>query len=79
MRILRVRYEDGVLKPLGEHCLEESQEFNIAVPEPDDLENQRRAMKSIPEPTWGKQRDGRDLIEKIYEARRLGTQVPQDP
>ena len=79
MRILRVRYEDGVLKPLGEHCLEESQEFNIAVPEPDDLENQRRSMKSIPEPTWGKQRDGRDLIEKIYEARRLGTRVPQDP
>ena len=78
MRILRVRYEDGVLKPLGEHCLEEAQEFNIAVPEPDDYETQLATRKSVPEPTWGKQVDGRDLIEKVYEARRLGTRIPQD-
>ena len=79
MRLLRVRYEDGVLKPLGDHCLEEAQEFNIAVPEPDGYESQLASEQSAPGSVWGKKPDGRDPIEVIHEARRLGTRIPQDP
>ena len=78
MRILRVRYEDGVLKPLGEHCLEEAQEFNIAIPEPGDLDWRVRSKELDQEPVEDNVAKARDQIEYVYEMRRMGTRVEQD-
>ncbi len=78
MRILRVRFEDGVLKPLGEHCLRESQEFNVAYPELDSYEMELAARDREPDHVWGQQRDGSDLLHRIYEERRLCARSPQD-
>lgn len=74
---VRARFEDGVFKPLEDVDLLERQEVTLAI-EAGELASEE-GTQFVPNPDWGKQADGRDLIELLYEARRLGSREPPAP
>ena len=74
---VRARFEDGVFKPLEDVDLLERQEVTLAI-EAGELASEEGGQ-FVPNPDWGKQADGRDLIELLYEARRLGSREPPAP
>lgn len=74
---VKARFEDGVFKPLEYVDLLERQEVTLAI-EAGELASEE-GSQFVPNPDWGKQADGRDLIELLYEARRLGSREPPAP
>ncbi len=74
---VRARFEDGVFKPLEEVDLLERQEVTLAI-QPETFDGVG-AAEFVPNPNWGKQADGQDLIELLNEARRLGSREPPAP
>lgn len=71
---VRARFENGVFKPLEPVDLLERQEVTLAIQA--ERSGAVGAAEFVPNPNWGKQADGRDLIELLYEARRLGSREP---
>ncbi|MDE2891664.1 MAG: antitoxin family protein [Chloroflexota bacterium] len=74
---VRARFEHGVFKPLEAVDLIERQEVTLAI-QAETFDGVGPA-EFVPNPNWGKQADGQDLIELLYEARRLGSREPPTP
>ncbi len=74
---IRARFEDGVLKPLERLQLRDQEEVTVSI-ESSHGEAKPSAW-FFPQPGWGRQRDGSDLIEMLYRARAEGSREPPSP
>lgn len=70
---IRARFENGVLKPLEAVQLDESEEVMLSIEAGARVSD--TVERFVPDPHWGEQADGQDLIELLYEARLAGSRI----